>query len=82
MLITRSYKRKRKNQERKEKIMMALVGVIVLLIILFFVLTPIIITIYSVSVGFVFTFKNVIGLIFLYLYSWGSLYLLYDHILG
>ncbi|UYE92513.1 hypothetical protein H1_93 [Efunavirus H1] len=82
MLITRSYKRKRKAQEKKEKIMAALVGVFVLLIILFFVLTPIIITIYSVSVGFVFTFKNVIGLIFLYLYSWGSLYLLYDHIFG
>ena len=82
MLITRSYKRKRKAQEKKEKIMTALVGVFILLIILFFVLTPIIATIYSVSIGFVVTFKNVIGLIFLYLYSWGSLYLLYDHILG
>ena len=82
MLITRSYKRKRKVQERKEKIIMSLVGVAILLMILFFILTPIIATVFSFYVGFVFTFKNVIGLVFLYLYSWGSLYLLYDHISG
>lgn len=82
MLITRSYKRKRKAQEKKEKIMAGVVGGIILLIILFFILTPIIATAFSFYFGSAFTFRNVVSLIFLYVYSWGSLYILYDHILG
>ena len=75
----RNRKKAERKEDFKEKAGMIIIGTIFLLIIAFLALTPLVFLGYVICIGELFTIKSLFQILFMFLYSWGFLFMIFSN---